>query len=1051
MPHGLTPLGRQLSHVLRSFHHTIGLSSSPKRITPSKTNRANYEKHGYSRYSTDPGDNKSFGYYSVKSPNPSSLEPRISPAEQGPISNRSRYRRRTWKHPVTVALSLTGNVPALPKSGSRVDRDVSHQNVRKRREVYRKNVERHAGDWLPDPDSRQDVSLSTVVSRYIKHSAMNAEELEGEYASPFVLRPDEDELLRTTRSSLQHIRTWAAIVQEENPVKAATMLVDASAVDGETAMSGAILRYLLRRRYIGATALRVLLDYAWQSNTFSSVNTASASNESMTTFVRMLRHAKEAWPEAINSSTALLLQSLPQHGMHHGRSLDRQQVALLTHAVNKVLSLLSFSAAESPFKNNIHQEKALLRVLRYMADFQPQLALNREGYRAVIRLQLAQGKTSSETQWAELKALSWPPWKEERTAMDAAITLEHGTTRAGHTLERMAEAGYAPRTWEKVAKVYTGWDPDRTPTIQTRSLFVRPGAAFQGKTAETMLWAARIDTTRTIQEAWACYLAYEDLRLTPSEDVLLAILHKLHEEERRHWRGHADHSKINHKTQSRIYPGDAREITPPPPSTHLETYTRTAPPSVDHFYRGLSERGVEFNDRCLAFLVANASKLKDAVRYIRSGLSRHPAIEDLLRSTRDQAYRLQSLPDNLFHAFLSALCKHIHAHAPLRTSRYTDPSDLNDSRLHLRANPDHPLVHATHLLCSRPIFHSPSYHTVLRALAQYQPTRASDHSPPLALTNNNLEIPSEQTQDVHHLVAFRLAHQVICSARRLHGEVDAQMLLRYCTVVEKTAQASWRILHHERSRLQNPIAHRPEKRSIFHDDQTGIELESDDPLASLAAKIFTRSRRSLWPHFKALVGDPALTSSIVSHAPRATVELLTTPPPALLHALIRALGWSADFAHLLRLVRWMAGLEPRLKAQREGKEGRNGEMLLRRALVGVRVFGERSFLPGREAESRMLSETDCDKDTFGGDGSGGDGDVGGDSDDLAALVQRSQVQMALVERLESPAPAEVVQELAKVIGSVEGWGGWPGVGEVEEYLDRGRDRGFGVEVYGSGD
>ncbi|MDV2687690.1 hypothetical protein RYX56_25405, partial [Alkalihalophilus lindianensis] len=76
-----------------------------------------------------------------------------------------------------------------------------------------------------------------------------------------------------------------------------------------------------------------------------------------------------------------------------------------------------------------YQEAAIIRILSAMAEHEPPVQIDREGYRAVIRLQLAMGKTDSEQQWAALKALSWPPWKEDRTRMDSEIGPEHGISR----------------------------------------------------------------------------------------------------------------------------------------------------------------------------------------------------------------------------------------------------------------------------------------------------------------------------------------------------------------------------------------------------------------------------------------------------------------------------------------------------------------------------------------------------------------------------------------------------------------------------------------------
>jgi hypothetical protein len=41
------------------------------------------------------------------------------------------------------------------------------------------------------------------------------------------------------------------------------------------------------------------------------------------------------------------------------------------------------------------------------------------------------------------------------------------------------------------------------------------------------IWASRIRSTRTVEEAWACFLANEDEKLPPSQDVYYAMFEKL--------------------------------------------------------------------------------------------------------------------------------------------------------------------------------------------------------------------------------------------------------------------------------------------------------------------------------------------------------------------------------------------------------------------------------------------------------------------------------------------------------------------------------------------
>ncbi|KAJ9624105.1 hypothetical protein H2203_005554 [Taxawa tesnikishii (nom. ined.)] len=164
-----------------------------------------------------------------------------------------------------------------------------------------------------------------------------------------------------------------------------------------------------------------------------------------------------------------------------------------------------------------------------MATHDPPLVINREGYRGVIRVQLARKKTAEEEEWAQLKSPSWPPWKEERTGMDAYIGVERGISRAGEVLARMQEAGYPLEEWEYVAQIYAGWDTDRSPTIQTRTIAPAPFS----QNVKAQIWAARIDSTRTVYEAWACFLACEEESIKLRQEVYFAMFQKLTSESKR--------------------------------------------------------------------------------------------------------------------------------------------------------------------------------------------------------------------------------------------------------------------------------------------------------------------------------------------------------------------------------------------------------------------------------------------------------------------------------------------------------------------------------------
>ena len=120
--------------------------------------------------------------------------------------------------------------------------------------------------------------------------------------------------------------------------------------------------------------------------------------------------------------------------------------------------------------------------------------------------------------------------------------------------------------------------------------------------------------------------------------------------------------------------------------------------------------------------------------------------------------------------------------------------------------------------------------------------------------------------------------------------------------------------------------------------------------------------------------------------------LYVVPRPALLHAYIRALGLFRDYDGLVELVQWMVRHRRELTKRR--KMDRRGRVLMRRALIALRVFVEDRWEPSR-------SELENEEATVS-------------------------------------ASAEQVEEIKELVERVNHWGGWPSDEEVEMYVDYGR-------------
>ncbi|GAB7331876.1 hypothetical protein MBLNU13_g03813t2 [Cladosporium sp. NU13] len=766
------------------------------------------------------------------------------------------------------------------------------------------------------------------------------------------------------------VEAWAAMVTEPDSFKAANILHARVANHGTRSVPLPIISYILRRPYITANALRIFIEHVWAL-------TADLSSSSFKTlspdavfliFSRLARHARHVWPDALPSVAEYLVRFLPDI-RPNGKGDASSAAQTVTFMLNKAMYLISEPTAVSPFKNIHHQEAAVIRLLSAMAEHDPPLQIAREGYRAVIRLQLAMGKTENEQQWAALKALSWPPWKEDRTSMDSEIGPEHGISRARATLSRMKEAGYAPQSWEEIAGVYTGWDVDGTPTIQTRVVLPVWNAGKRARNHEiaqrhnASLWAARIRTTRTAQEAWACYLAFEDTQLPADESVLLAILKKLHKEDLRLRKLETTNREVlreHNNPQRSVYPGDSQEVEPLPPSTHLYTYTRTSPPSAHEFCIQVQDHGIHLRDQCLAFLISNAVSFKDGLEYVKTAEFQYPAVGGV--HTLDAR-----LPNVLFFAYVKFLC------------RYSNAILLLKER--------------------GPVF-LPVWNAVLDALAREESYKTMHLTEKHDNATDARDLPDLNSNTI---VAYRLTQQVLQLLRDQNMVLDTYGFLAICRSTENVGIACWAILAHDYDANQAATeSPKPAEKSASRS-----ALEAQELL------VVQRPQGRAEHYFKLLVGgksfeEPKKTMNTPDpfasdHTPDSSPPLpsyLTIPEPALLHAYIRALGWHASYTSILTALKWMAKHQNELAETCE--QAPNGPKLMRRTIVAARVFLERSWLPANWGE-------DCDS------------------------AESKDDKPEALKRLEARASDGQIEEARALIDGAEAWGGWPTDGEVGVY------------------
>lgn len=985
MPHGhLTPLGRQLRSVLANL-------SIPRRVQVHSQARARHirasngqPKASRSKEEEDKGTFRTHRWKRLKLPsNTEQLSAVIEDAEQ---------------------TSPRWDISSEEKQG-----DVKASNQTGPKEAITSNV--------------KQLSLDDILSRCLQSEGRERDPMQAEWEPSFVPSVEETAHLHSKGLTTDDICDIADISRTYNSNEAAEKL--SVYVNSGRQVALFVLMHLLRRECISANALRtIIISFSSLLERKGDINSARGGNAAlMGAIVHLIRHAREVWPQSLASVVSLFLGHL-QHQDATQNPASMENIQDTTSRLNKLMRLVSLSTALHPLKDNVFQEMAIISILRYMDAHDPPLQITREGWRAVVRIQLAQRKTPNEQQWAQLKALSWPPWKVDRTAMDTSVGLEYGISRARATLISMRNAGYAPLLWERAAEVYTGWDPDGTPTVQRRVMLDTPafddcdesddtsslpsvlqkmlGGYTSPEDLKTSIpWAARIDSTRTIQEAWACYLAWEDSKLPPDQHVYLNIMQKLQEQTKNQ---HDDDKSQSEPRNPAWYllPGDTPRLSPLPPSTHLYTYTRTLPPSLEDFYTMTRGRGVQFTGYTLSFLL-RVSPLQTGLSIIKDSLPQYPELAGVL--TLDPAHDLSSLHPDVFCSAVQLLARSGGYFLNAREWKYRDsssnlfpdqyPKDHTLEILHLNRNSV--IVRAVELLRRRPNSSRQTWVAVFKGLTRESNFPGLGQAVPTS--NRQLkDLRSAAPEDAYvgALLAYSMTKRLISLYREHFSDLDPMAFQRACLAAESMVWAVWRVMLLPEQRQQE----RDVKERTVRWDHDRRYIRS-----GIAGK---ELRKEFW----SLVGTESGGSmgnqeAVVVFGGEQLPNLLSIPNPAMLHAYIRALGWLADYRGLSELVYWMRCYNEEIM-ERAGRD-RSGRDMMRKAMVALRVFLERSWRVNGDDEVRRKLQ-------------------------LLPMTTRPDVDV----RLSEPAENGLVEEVKEIVDSVDEWEGWATEMEVEEYISDGR-------------
>ncbi|KAL1303300.1 hypothetical protein AAFC00_006706 [Neodothiora populina] len=761
--------------------------------------------------------------------------------------------------------------------------------------------------------------------------------------------PGDDLCLTKNGYDSVDLQTWISVLTAFDSARATRLLLGVSTVQQSdhvpaTRVPAFVLLAFLRRHHISAEAFRLLVEHMHVCyHAMTSVGTTAQEQALVNTprmskdvethvfrfYIRLLRHARLVWPEVMPAMTEALVgfmrlsptaEQLDSEGDAPAEALSR-----LTGLLNRALYLISHPAAVEPYKSAVFQESAQAVILRHMAEHDPPLSITREGYRGVLSVQLVHCKTLDEMEWARLKAPSWPPWKEDRTGMDADIGLEYGISRAHHVLNRMQEAGYAMQDWESTALIYSGWDLDMSPTIQTRALM--PQASHQGD--KSQVWAARIKSTRTVHEAWAAFLSCEDQGLDLNQDVYLAMFEKVVEERKRLRLGQAHHARLSNSVPERrpMYPGDLKEVFPPPPSIHQAVYTKTPPPSLDDLHQRMQQQGLRPCGRTLAFLVNNATSLEEGFNYLESAGPEYRKFVDTLvhdpSLAEGQLPKLDFVSDVVLASVVRLLTRFPNS---MVQKNFRGIYKHGHNSVDLRRT----IGIALFLLDQERRQYRPAWTNLLRGLARPKaPTTMFTHAAPSDRnTGDNLKTVTRSMD------AYQDAKHVVSMMRGLDMYLDILSFGSLCLITQHAASAaSWTIARSEKSQRNTSIAEAPS------------ENDSGDLLRAHAlAHAIGQDSAYICSQFWTLVGyqsRPSTPASLHTRGPEIATRLprlLAMPSPAVVHAYIRALGILRGYDELSELMHWMR--DHWEEYSKRTQLDRNGFMMLRRCLVALRVFLE---------------------------------------------------------------------------------------------------------------
>ena len=949
-------------------------------------------------------------------------KPNVTPSK----SRRAQKRRRPSSTAALVKTLRTHHLHhAIPRQiYNKQDLSYSHGGISDNKRGIRCRTSQDFED-VESPSAR----LPGVVACYIESFAQRfpgayhnsvSDEAEQEFLKSIPSYPelrDAGYTITQKGYTWEDVHVWQSILVTRDDVAAAEqVLASATQADRcqrmEPGVPLSVVLFFLRRPRLQPDTLRKILIYVWHlagdnggetqsrppsdaaglSNVVEECCLARMNSMAVTVLViRLLRHARQALPEALVSVGRILLTAY-RLGHYQGsstRSRRRSSPSIKARATvlfNRVLSLLSLPTSQYPFHSVKFMQQAQFEIVAFMASQNPVIAITREGYQAICRVQLANKKTTRERDWASLKVRTWPPWKEDKIGFDAEKGPEYGVSQAYEAIQRAQEAGYGSKAWETTATILAGWDIDHSPTIQTRTFQLRNSNL--ARRSAVSRWIARIRATRTIQEAWACFLSYQEQtksRRLLNQRVYLAILEKLYREQEKVKRYGLGHQPS--ESQLSDYGGDSKEPLIVSTSPKEQTYVRTSPPSVDELAEQMHAEGSAPRNNCLAFLVANADTFQNGIKYLAWARTTH-SIETLLDADPEYATSLPQIPPLILDAFIKLLCRF-----PLqKEGKYLrQGAALRRKPTFILREPPVSLAYAF-LKSSRSDRYS-SWHALIVGMLK---TRFPQQDPETL----DADIALENIERWHMLRGVKQTMSGLCGVA-----FDNHMFILFSRALGKAATSA------------HDIVALAEQTSANRSDGVIPFININSHMLESAKNLLDTGRNEAKEMFTRIFGN--LSEPTTYSIP----ALLSVPYAPILHVHVRSLGLLRDWEGLQEFASWMC--RHRIQINEAIEMPANGPRMLRRTLVAIRAFLESPHMPVYLDSNHNVAE-----------------ELASTGPSVESKLDVSgQATKTIYSRESSPtadspsAPSKVTSAVRALVEGIDEWGGWPTDDEVLQYRE----------------